>query len=288
MYYFENINHVNIINRIPQRYFFPSHTEMETTFNTVDEHILHVLRYYHDTLISNIRAIEYLQLRQIFNLEVMKHFSLGFADRSLGKTLKKLSYAQEEQIRGSLQCSGLIKPSGHEFFHGAILFPFVDETGRITGGYGRRITPKLRRGSVYHLHWLSEETTFFNLPVLLKYNNIILCKNPIDALSLYCVGCPSVIALMSIRYFNELHIEKLLQHNIDAVILACEKSTYTNKVRIKLKQAGFEVRFLKLPKGLDVNQCLISADTRKALMQALGSIHTQLHLCEKSDESTYH
>jgi len=178
--------------------------------------------------------------------------------------------------------------SGHEFFHCAIIFPFIDENGKVTGGYGRRITPKLKRGSVYHLHWLSEDTTFFSLPVLPKYSNIILCKNPIVALSLYCLGYPYVIAIMSIRYFNELHIEKLLQHNIDVVILACEKSTYVNKIRRKLKLAGFEVRFLKLPKDLDVNQCLMSPDTSKALMQALDTVHTLLHLSEKSDESTYH
>lgn len=122
-------------------------------------------------------------------------------------------------------------------------------TNAFKGGYGRRITPKLRRGSVYHLHWLSEDTTFLNLPVLLKYKTVILCKNPIDALSLYCMGCPYVIALMGIRYFNELHIEKLFQHNIDVVIIACEKKTYVSKIRSKLKQAGFDVRFLKLPKN---------------------------------------
>lgn len=72
------------------------------------------------------------------------------------------------------------------------------------------------------------------------------------------------------------------------MVLACEKSTYTNKIKRKLTQAGVEVRFLKLPKDLDVNQCLLSSYTRKELMKTLSSNQIQHDFGEKPYESIYH
>jgi DNA primase len=187
-----------------------------------------------------------------------------------------MPYTQEEKIRGSLQCSGLIKPSGHEFFRGAIIFPFVDENNNVTGGYGRRITTKLRAGSVYHLHWLSEETTFFNLPILQQHKTIILCKNPVDALSAYCLGYYNVISLMGAQSFDYTHIEKLKQHNVSTILLACGGNIYNRRIKTKLRRAGFVVHILKLPQGLDMNQCLLSSTVPKSFLSSLIN-HTLLH-----------
>lgn len=276
MYYFENINNVSVLKRLPKCYRFPISTEIEPLFNTDDECISQTIRYYQGTLEKSSRAIEYLKLRGIYDVQLINHFSLGFADRTLGLMLKKFGYIQEEKIRGSLQCSGLIKPSGHEFFRGAIIFPFVDESNNVTGSYGRRITTKLRAGSVYHLHWLSEEITFFNLPVLLQHKTIILCKNPVDALSAYCLGYYNVISLMGAQSFDDKHIEKLKQHNVSTILLACGGNIYTRRIKTKLKQAGIIAHILKLPQGLDMNQCLLSSTVPKSFLSSLIN-RTQLH-----------
>ncbi len=276
MYYFENINNVSVLKRLPKNYRFPISTEIEPLFNTDDECISQTIRYYQETLKKSGRAIGYLKLRGIYDIELVNHFSLGFVDRTLGLMLKQYGYIQEEKIRGSLQCSGLIKPSGHEFFRGAIIFPFVDENSNVTGGYGRRITTKLKAGSVYHLHWLSEEITFFNLPVLQQHKVIILCKNPIDALSIYCLGYHNVISLMGVQSFDDKHIKKLKQHSVSTVLLACVGDFYTRRIKTKLKQAGFVVGILKLPQGLDMNQCLLSSTVPKSFLSSLIN-RTLLH-----------
>lgn len=276
MYYFENINNVSVLKRLPKDYRFSLSTETEPLFNTDDEYISQTIRYYQKTLKNSNRATDYLKFRGIYDDKLINHFSLGFADRTLGLMLKKFGYTQEEKIRGSLQCSGLIKPSGHEFFHGAIIFPFVDESAHVTGGYGRRITTKLRAGSTYHLHWLSEETTFFNLPVLEQHKTIILCKNPVDALSAYCLGYYNVISLMGAQSFDYTHIEKLKQHNVSTILLACGGNIYNRRIKTKLRRAGFVVYILKLPQGLDMNQCLLSSTVSKSFLSSLIN-RTLLH-----------
>lgn len=74
MYYFENINHVNVLKRIPQPCLFPSSMAFEPAFNTADEYILQALRYYVEMLRVNTRAIEYLKLRKIYDPKVINIF----------------------------------------------------------------------------------------------------------------------------------------------------------------------------------------------------------------------
>ncbi len=62
------------------------------------------------------------------------------------------------------------------FFRGCVVFPFLDADGRITGAYGKRITPKLKAGSVYQVYWITERTRLFNERVLLDAKEIILCR----------------------------------------------------------------------------------------------------------------
>lgn len=264
MYYFQNVNNVGVIKRIPQL-----ELGSNAATDVADSYISLTIDYYNKSLIHSERAKRYLKQRNIFNMDIIKHFKLGFADRTLGKSLKKLSYMQEEQIRGSLQCSGLLKPSGHEFFHGAVVFPFVDEDGKVTGAYGRRISRKLRSGSVYHLHWLSEDTTFFNLKALSNFKVVVLCKNPIDALSLINMDYPGVIGLMGMHLFSGEHIKVLLKYGADAVLLACKKCAYTNRIKDRLNKVGISSCYVTLPKGKDINQCIGAYDLYKPISMAM-------------------
>ncbi len=262
MYYFENINNVRILKRLSSlnnRKLYG----YENICDGDDEYINQVLSYYVNTLKTEQRATDYLSSRGLYYLRAIDHFSLGFADRSLGLKLHKLDKAQEELVRGSLQRSGLLKSTGHEFFSGAILFPFTDEEGKVTGGYGRRVTPKLRAPSVYHLHWVSDNTTFFNLPALAQNKEIILCKSPLEALTLWCLGFKNVVATMGYLSFTDQHLKKLKQYEIQTVLLAYGKTTTAKKKVAFIKQKLIKEHILSyelfLPDGMDVNQYVTSA-----------------------------
>lgn len=106
------------------------------------------------------------------------------------------------------------------FFRGCVVFPFLDADGSITGAYGKRITPKLKAGSVYQVYWITERTRLFNERVLLDAKEIILCKNPLEALIWWQQGFQRVIALMSCHAFKQIHLDLLREHRIERVYLA--------------------------------------------------------------------
>jgi len=161
------------------------------------------------TLRSHAKALAYLQGRGIYQPDLLATFRLGFADRSLGAQLRKLSHLQEETVRGALLRVGLLKGSGHELFRGALVFPMLDQDGRILGGYGRRITPKLTAHSAYHVHWHLDHKGFFNQKALFEFSELILCKSPVEALTWWCHGYTNVAAIMGFSGFNDEHLSIL-------------------------------------------------------------------------------
>lgn len=274
MHYHENNNNVSTLKRLYSFGTMSHQFDDETYVFDADEVLIQqVLSHYTDTLHASQRAIHFLAKRGLNHADAIEYFSLGFANRTLGLKLRALGRTQEELARGALQRIGLLKPSGHEFFRGALLFPCFDEDGKVTGGYGRRITPKLKAYSVYHVHWTSETMTFFNLKALQQYKKVILCKSPVDALTLWCLGFKHVIATIGIMGFGKRHLDKLKQHDVHTVIIAIGNTDsghqVANVIEKRLHHARIMSARLALPKDMDVNQCALHVSDPKRLFTDL-------------------
>ncbi|MDP5054612.1 MAG: hypothetical protein NWP69_12540 [Congregibacter sp.] len=216
-----------------------------------------VIDYYSETLRKHTKALAFLQRRGLCHADLLAHFRLGFADRSLGSQLRKLSHLQEETVRGALQRVGLLKASGHELFRGALLFPILDQDGQILGGYGRRITPKLTANSAYHVHWHLERTGFFNQKALFEFPEVILCKSPIEALTWWCHGHRNVAAILGFAGFDDGHLS-ILQSSLARLAYiafgtSCPELEEARRIAHLLADNGMEVRFVLFPQGLDGN-----------------------------------
>lgn len=233
-----------------------------------------VLDYYSDTLRSHAKALAYLQGRGIYQPDLLATFRLGFADRSLGAQLRKLSHLQEETVRGALLRVGLLKGSGHELFRGALVFPMLDQDGRILGGYGRRITPKLTAHSAYHVHWHLDHKGFFNQKALFEFSELILCKSPVEALTWWCHGYTNVAAIMGFSGFNDEHLSILRSSLVRLIYFAFGTSRpeldEVYRIAHLLADSSIEVRLVLFPQGLDGN-CFAStvSDPDKALSRVL-------------------
>jgi len=156
------------------------------------------------------------------------------------------------------------------------VFPFHDENGRVTGAYGRRITPKLKAYSVYHIQWLSEDTVFFNTAALTKYKQILLCKSPVDALSLIQLGIENVVAIMGMKSFGFKHCSKLKAFNIETIGIVFDADFQGIKcaqaVAEQVSLAGMRCYGIDLPADKDVNQFLLEdAQPKDNFMKMLCS-----------------
>jgi hypothetical protein len=92
-----------------------------------------VVAYYHDTLKQSPEALEYLESRGLRSPEMIDHFNLGFANRTLGYRLPASNRKAGAELRGRLESLGIIRESGHEQFNGGITIPIFDEAGQVVG-----------------------------------------------------------------------------------------------------------------------------------------------------------
>lgn len=111
-----------------------------------------VFDYYHETLKESPDALDYLASRGLDNSEMISRFKLGFANRTLGYRLPQKNRKEGQLIRERLQNLGILRESGHEHFNGSLVIPIFDEHGQVVEAYGRKIAPKLRKGTPLHLY----------------------------------------------------------------------------------------------------------------------------------------
>jgi DNA primase len=111
-----------------------------------------VVTYYHEQLKQSPEALAYLESRGLNRPELIEHFPLGFANRTLGYHLPKKALKAGAEIRARLQRLGVLRESGHEHFNGSVVVPVFDAAGAVVQLYGRKITPRLREGTPSHLY----------------------------------------------------------------------------------------------------------------------------------------
>jgi DNA primase len=223
-----------------------------------------------------VRAKKFLADRNILDEKLIQRFQLGFSDRTLGLQLDRLPSWQSASSRGALQRVGVLKPSGHEFFRGALVFLFFDEQGHIAGAYGRRITQKLKAYSVYHVHWISDEMSFFNIDALKKYKHILLCKSPLEAMSLLQLGIENVVSIMGAKSFSDAHLRVLRLFNTECIGIVFDNDIAHQKVAIsiadRLGPLGIQSYKVSLPTEMDVNRfCMEISNPKDTFMQYLSS-----------------
>jgi DNA primase catalytic core len=121
--------------------------------------LVQVVDYYHQTLKTSPEALAYLQSRGLNHPDMVEHFKLGFANRTLGLRLPDKLRKAGADIRTRLERIGVYRASGHEHFNGSVVVPVIDDAGGQRGEvrelYGRKITPRLRPGTPLHMYRLA-------------------------------------------------------------------------------------------------------------------------------------
>ena len=214
--------------------------------------------YYHATLKQSPEALAYLKARGLDHPELVAHFKLGFANRTLGLRLPEKNRVAGAEIRTRLQRIGLYRESGHEHFNGSLIVPVLDEQGQVTEIYGRKITDGLRAGTPLHLYLPGPHRGVFNGQAFAASKEIILCEALIDALTFWCAGYRHVTASFGIEGFTEDMLTAFKRHGTERVLIAYDRDDAgergTHKVAERLMMAGIECFRIQFPKGMDANE----------------------------------
>ena len=231
-------------------------------FDADDQALLNqTVGYYHERLLATTEGAEYLAARGLAHPELIGHFKLGVADRTLGLRLPEKNRKAGADIRAQLQKIGLIRDSGHEHFNGSLVVPVFDEAGNVVEVYGRKLLDNLRAGTPKHLYLPAREGRsrgVFNVAALQASKEVILCEALIDALTFWCAGYRNVTAAYGIEGFTEEHVGAFKRHGTQRVLIAYDRDDAGErgaaKVAERLIAEGIECLRVQFPKGMDANE----------------------------------
>lgn len=223
--------------------------------------LLQVVQYYHASLKQSPEALGYLQARGLTHPELIEHFKLGFANRTLGLRLADKRRVEGAQMRARLERLGVFRASGHEHFTGSLVVPVLDEHGQVRELYGRKITPKLRPGTPLHMYLpvnASRGRGVFNVEALKAAKEVIVCEAIIDALTFWCAGYRNVTTAYGVEGFTEELLQAFKEHGTQRVLIAFDRDEAGERAAAKLapvlQAAGIEVWRIEFPKGMDANE----------------------------------
>jgi len=219
-----------------------------------------VVDYYHRTLLTEPEAQKYLVKRGLKSSEMMEHFKLGYANRSMPLHLPASNRVAGDAQRSRLKELGVIRNQtpGHEHFNGSVVVPIFNLDGDVVQMYGRKITPNLRVGTPDHLYLPGPLRGVWNEQAFLASKEIILCEALIDALTFWCAGYRNVTAIYGVNNFTDDHRAAFQRHGIKRVYLAFDRDDAGERAATthgaELMAMGLDCYRVELPKGMDANE----------------------------------
>lgn len=234
------------------------------SFDAQDHALLgQVIDYYHETLKQTPEALDYLRSRGLDHPELIAHFRLGFADRTLGLRLPEKNRKAGAEIRGQLERIGLYRQSGHEHFTGSIVVPVIDAHGTVTEVYGRKIRNNLRKGTPLHLYLPGPHRGVWNVAGIAgSGGEVILAECLIDAMTFWCAGFRNVTATYGAAGLTDDHLAAFREHGVKRVLIAFDRDSAGDKgaaaVAERLMAAGIACYRILFPKGMDANAYALS------------------------------
>ena len=216
-----------------------------------------VLDFYHETLKASPEAIAYLEQRGLNTVELIDHFRLGYANRTLAYRLPAKSRKAGADLRGRLTRLGLLRTSGHEHFRGSVVVPILGERGQLVQCYGRKLRDDLREGTPLHLYLPGPHAAVWNVDALATSKEIILCEALFDAMSFWVAGYRNVITSYGVSGFTDAHRAALRRYGTERVLVAYDADAAgdraADQVAEELTRMGIECYRVHFPRGLDAN-----------------------------------
>jgi hypothetical protein len=222
-----------------------------------------IVDHYHKRLYENDLATGYLKAKGITNPETWGMFKIGFCDGSL---LNLLSKKQIEECKKF----GIIGEDGEESLKNSFTFPVFDETGNVICLYDLNIDADKKTSPVY---FTDDKVIIFNFKATKVYDQIILTKNILEALSLMTLGFQNVVCISEV--VKLVHIQKLKENRVKKIVIAYgadySEQSKANILKDILIEEGFAVKMI-YPKGNDTwNQALLSGMDKEFIKLLIGA-----------------
>ena len=217
-----------------------------------------VMDFYHETLKSTREAQAYLESRGLRSSEMLSHFKLGYANRTLGYRLPERATKTGNALRDRLVKIGIYRDSGHEHFSGSLVIPILSPEGAVLSAYGRKVIPNLKAEIPRHLYLPGPHRGVWNVEALAAGREIILCEALIDALTFWCAGYRNVTTSYGVNGFIQDHLEAFAKYGTEKILIAYDRDEAGDRAAAelapRLAEAGLDVYRVLFPRGMDANE----------------------------------
>lgn len=219
-----------------------------------------VVSYYHKTLKESPEAQQYLLQRGLKSAEMVEHFRLGFANRTLGYYLPKANRLAGADQRGRLKELGVLRENGREHLRGSLVIPVLNLEGDVVQMYGRKIAAsgKLREDTAEHLYLPGPLRGVWNEQALIASKEIIVCEALIDALTFWCASYRNVTTIYGVNNFTDEIKAAFQKHGTKRVYIAYDRDEPGERAAHahseELMQMGIECFRVQFPRGQDANE----------------------------------
>jgi DNA primase catalytic core len=221
-----------------------------------------VIDFYHTTLKTSPEALAYLERRGLGSPELIAHFRLGYANRTLGYRLAPKQYKAGAEMRTALQRVGILRDSGHEHLNGSIVVPLFGASAEgasrvVVGAYARKLLDNLRAGTPKHLYLPGPHRGVFNREGIDGQPEIILCEALLDALTFWAAGYRHVTSCYGVNGMTDELLGALKSCGAQRILIAFDRDEAGDRgaeaVAQRLTAEGLDCFRLLFPKGMDAN-----------------------------------
>lgn len=219
-------------------------------------------RYFFSNLQENENAKDYFLNRGIKEITI-KRFGLGYAKdgwQNLRMYLKKKGFSDSLMLEAGLVIKSQ-KGTIYDRFRNRVMFPVFDIKGNVIG-FGGRVLDDSKPKYLNSPETLvfQKGTNLYGLNFAIK-NRIekryfIIVEGYMDLISLHQYGITNVVA--SLGTALTVNQARLLKRYADKVIISYDADVAGQTATLRgleiLKEAGFDVRVLKIPQGKDPDE----------------------------------
>jgi DNA primase len=201
-----------------------------------------VVELYHETLKQSPEALRIWKRAASTHPEMIDHFQLGFANRTLGYTA-----AGEEPQGGSgnaraFAALGILRDSGARALQRIDCDSHLDLAGRRARHVRAQDHAESARGHAAASVSAGPHRGVWNEEALGSSKEIILCESLIDALTFWCAGFRNVTASYGVNGFTEDHRAAFQKHGVRNVWIAYDRDeagdAAAERLKEELEQAG--------------------------------------------------
>lgn len=202
---------------------------------------------YHEALFGrDKRGLDYLQLRGLSDIEMLRHFKVGFVTGSLKKQLSPAQTGKGGKL------AALFNDAGNERFYLRVVVPILDANGVAVGLYGRSIQAD---AEVKHLYLSGEHRAVWNGAAAAAYpEELIVTEAILDGLAVFTAGKKNVIAAYGAGGWTPHHDALVETHSVRKLIFAYDNDergeAAARENASMLDPKGIKCHRVKWPEGI--------------------------------------